>query len=109
MSWGITLVVLIDDLDRCLTETIISTLEAIRLFLLPKNTAFVIAADNDMIILITGHPEEVWRERATWPGSSKSRSFRNCCSIGSNGFLDQRTPSNRRDAATSPASLTAPM
>ena len=46
---GITLVVLIDDLDRCLPETTISTLEAIRLFLFLKNTAFVIAADNDMI------------------------------------------------------------
>lgn len=46
---GVTLVVLIDDLDRCLPETTISTLEAIRLFLFLKNTAFVIAADNDMI------------------------------------------------------------
>lgn len=46
---GITLVVLIDDLDRCLPETTISTLEAIRLFLFIDRTAFVIAADNDMI------------------------------------------------------------
>lgn len=46
---GVTLVVLIDDLDRCLPETTISTLEAIRLFLFMNNTAFVIAADNDMI------------------------------------------------------------
>lgn len=46
---GVTLVVLIDDLDRCLPETTISTLEAIRLFLFLKNTAFVIAADDAMI------------------------------------------------------------
>lgn len=46
---GVTLVVLIDDLDRCLPTTTISTLEAIRLFLFLKNTAFVIAADNEMI------------------------------------------------------------
>ncbi len=46
---GVTLIVLIDDLDRCLPETTISTLEAIRLFLFLKNTAFVIAADNEMI------------------------------------------------------------
>ena len=46
---GIRLVVLIDDLDRCLPETTISTLEAIRLFLFMKNTAFVIAADDKMI------------------------------------------------------------
>ncbi|WP_375210955.1 KAP family NTPase [Hyphococcus sp.] len=45
----VTLVVLIDDLDRCLPETAISTLEAVRLFLFLKNTAFVIAADNKMI------------------------------------------------------------
>ena len=46
---GVTLVVLIDDLDRCLPETTISTLEAIRLFLFLENTAFVIAADTEMI------------------------------------------------------------
>lgn len=46
---GITLVVLIDDLDRCLPETAISTLEAIRLLLFLKHTAFVIAADDQMI------------------------------------------------------------
>lgn len=46
---GITLVVLIDDLDRCLPETTISTLEAIRLFLFMDLTAFVIAADTTMI------------------------------------------------------------
>lgn len=45
----VTLVVLIDDLDRCLPETTISTLEAIRLFLFLKHTAFVIAADDQMI------------------------------------------------------------
>ncbi|MFC7876722.1 P-loop NTPase fold protein [Isoptericola sp. NPDC057391] len=46
---GVTLVVLIDDLDRCLPETAISTLEAIRLLLFLQNTAFVIAADDEMI------------------------------------------------------------
>lgn len=46
---GVKLVVLIDDLDRCLPPTTISTLEAIRLFLFLKNTAFVIAADDNMI------------------------------------------------------------
>lgn len=45
----VTLVVLIDDLDRCLPPTTISTLEAIRLFLFLNNTAFVIAADDAMI------------------------------------------------------------
>ena len=43
------LVVLIDDLDRCLPETVIETLEAIRLFLFTNKTAFIIAADEEMI------------------------------------------------------------
>lgn len=45
----LTLVVLIDDLDRCLPNTAIATLEAMRLFLFLKRTAFVIAADEKMI------------------------------------------------------------
>lgn len=43
------LVVLVDDLDRCLPETAIATLEAIRLFLFVPRTAFVIGADEMMI------------------------------------------------------------
>lgn len=43
------LVVLIDDLDRCLPETSIETLEAIRLFLFAPKAVFVIAADEGMI------------------------------------------------------------
>jgi len=43
------LVVLIDDLDRCLPNVTIETLEAVRLFMFSKSTAFVIAADEAMI------------------------------------------------------------
>jgi hypothetical protein len=43
------LIVLVDDLDRCLPEVAIETLEAIRLFVFTKRTAFVIAADEAMI------------------------------------------------------------
>lgn len=46
-----TLVVFIDDLDRCLPETIVSTLEALRLFLSVPNTAFIIAADENLVEL----------------------------------------------------------
>lgn len=46
---GITLVVLVDDLDRCLPKTAISTLEAMRLLLFLPRTAFIIAADEQMI------------------------------------------------------------
>lgn len=45
----VTLVVFVDDLDRCLPHTSIATLEAMRLLLHVKNTAFVIAADETMI------------------------------------------------------------
>ncbi|MEY9685944.1 Qat anti-phage system ATPase QatA [Bradyrhizobium elkanii] len=43
------LIVLIDDLDRCLPDTAIETLEAIRLFVMTEHTAFVVAADEAMI------------------------------------------------------------
>lgn len=43
------LVVLIDDLDRCLPDPAIETLEAIRLFVFTARTAFVVAADEAMI------------------------------------------------------------
>ena len=49
------LIVYVDNLDRCSPFNAISTLEAIRLFLFLPNTAFVIAADEDMIRL--GVPE----------------------------------------------------
>ena len=41
--------VLVDDLDRCLPETVIETLEAIRLFLAVPKMSFVIAADEDRV------------------------------------------------------------
>lgn len=43
------LVVLVDDLDRCLPGTAIETLEAIRLFVFLKKTAFIVCADEGMI------------------------------------------------------------
>lgn len=45
----IKLVVLVDDLDRCMPDTAISTLEAMRLLLFLPRTAFIIAADEKMI------------------------------------------------------------
>lgn len=48
-TMGITLIVFIDDLDRCMPATAISTLEAFRLFLFMNHTAFIIAADDKMI------------------------------------------------------------
>ena len=46
---NLNLVVLVDDLDRCLPSTAISTLEAMRLLLFIPRTAFIIAADEQMI------------------------------------------------------------
>jgi hypothetical protein len=43
------LVIVVDDLDRCLSENVVDTFEAIRLFLSVQNTAFVIAADENVM------------------------------------------------------------
>lgn len=43
------LIVLIDDLDRCLPDRIIDNLEAIKLFLNVDNTAFIIGADQRIV------------------------------------------------------------
>lgn len=42
-------IVLIDDLDRCNPDTIISTLEAIKLFLFVEKSIFIISADERLI------------------------------------------------------------
>lgn len=44
-----TVVVVVDDLDRCLPNTIIETLEAIKLFLFVPGTAFIIGADERLV------------------------------------------------------------
>ena len=43
------LIVFIDDLDRCNPDTIIATLEAIKLFLFAPQSVFVIGADEDLV------------------------------------------------------------
>ncbi len=42
-------IVLVDDLDRCLPKSVIEILEAIRLFLFVEGTTFVLSADEKMI------------------------------------------------------------
>ena len=42
-------VVLVDDLDRCLSDTVVDTLETMRLFLSVPKMSFVIAADEDRV------------------------------------------------------------
>jgi hypothetical protein len=42
-------IVLIDDLDRCLDDTVVDVFEAIRLFLQVSSTAFVIAANREIV------------------------------------------------------------
>lgn len=42
-------VVLVDDLDRCLPESVVMTLEAVKLFLSVEKMAFVIAADEALV------------------------------------------------------------
>jgi hypothetical protein len=42
-------VVFVDDLDRCLPETVVDTFEAIRLFLNSPRTAYVVAASREIV------------------------------------------------------------
>lgn len=44
-------VVLVDDLDRCLPATVVATLEAVKLFLSVPKMAFVLAADDALVTL----------------------------------------------------------
>lgn len=44
-----SLVVIIDDLDRCMPDTIIETLEAIKLFLYAHKTTFILGADERLV------------------------------------------------------------
>ncbi|MEV2221580.1 P-loop NTPase fold protein [Nocardia vinacea] len=44
-----SIVVFIDDLDRCLPETVVDTFEAIRLFVNTSKTAYVIAANQQVV------------------------------------------------------------
>lgn len=50
-----SLVILIDDLDRCSPERILESLEAIKLFLNVENTAFVIGADPRIVRHAVAH------------------------------------------------------
>jgi hypothetical protein len=43
------LVVIIDDLDRCMPDRVVDTLEAIKLFLLVPHTSFVLGADEGLV------------------------------------------------------------
>jgi predicted KAP-like P-loop ATPase len=42
-------VVLVDDLDRCLPQTVVATLEAVKLFLSVEGMAFMLAADRRVV------------------------------------------------------------
>ena len=64
-----TLVVLIDDLDRCSPDRIIENLEAIKLFLNVPSTAFVIGADRRII-----RQAVAWRYRDTLKASADGQS-----------------------------------
>lgn len=44
------LIVFIDELDRCNHDTILETLEAVRLFLFTKGTAFILGADERQVM-----------------------------------------------------------
>lgn len=49
MPGGEAVIVFIDDLDRCLPETVVDTFEAIRLFLNTPKTAYVLALNQNVV------------------------------------------------------------
>jgi hypothetical protein len=67
-------VVLVDDLDRCLPETVIDSLEAIRLFLAVPKMSFVLAADEDRVAeaIRTRFPESGRGETAEGGGAEEA-------------------------------------
>jgi hypothetical protein len=69
-----TLVVLIDDLDRCSPERIVENLEAVKLFLSVKNTAFVIGADRRIV-------EHAIRSRYARPASDDTDDARRASAL----------------------------
>ena len=66
------LVVLVDDLDRCLPGTAIETLEAIRLFLFLDRTAFIVGADEGMIEYAVGEHFPDLPEGQSYQGYAKA-------------------------------------
>ena len=75
-----SVVVFIDDLDRCLPTTIMSTLEAIRLFVFVPGMAFVIAADERLVRrAVRQHFPDVTAEdlevQANYPSSDPGREY----------------------------------
>jgi hypothetical protein len=60
--------VLVDDLDRCLVDTVVETLEAIRLFLSVNGIAFVIAADEERVADAIRTKLPVWTMPKERPG-----------------------------------------
>lgn len=69
-----TLVVLIDDLDRCSPDRIVENLEAVKLFLSVDRTAFVIGADRRIV-------EHAIRLRYALAGSDASDDVRRASAI----------------------------
>jgi predicted KAP-like P-loop ATPase len=72
-------VVLVDDLDRCLAESVVMTLEAIKLFLSVPKMVFVVAADEALVRAAVARismpvSREAGRPATTWRRSSRSRS-----------------------------------
>lgn len=61
--------VLVDDLDRCLANTVVETLEAIRLFLSVPRMAFIIAADEDRVADAIKSELPEWEMPKERPGS----------------------------------------
>ena len=69
-------VILVDDLDRCLPESVIATLEAIKLFLSVDKMAFVIAYDREPVVQAIATRYEKAKNPRRWPATTSKRSCR---------------------------------
>ena len=88
-------VVLVDDLDRCLPPTVIETLEGIRLFLAVPKMSFVIAADEERVA-------DAIRTRYEKPSGPAERSAAEMEEEPARLYLPQDRTHNRSAAGAQP-------
>lgn len=95
-------VVFVDDLDRCLPETVVDTFEAIRLFLNSQRTAYVVAASREIVesAIDSRYPELAGRTPTSpRPTGPVCASGSTTCWADRSGALNGSRPRSR----TSPA------
>ncbi len=92
MELGFTrVVVLVDDLDRCLPASAVGTLEAIKLFLSVKKMAFVLAADEALVRASITSISGIWLRASSRTGTRRRSSRSRCRCRGCPSTTPRRT------------------